>query len=85
MQVAIIGAGIGSLTTALALHAVGIPCRIFERVQSLQPLGLGINLLSHATRDLCALGLDNELANVAVTTREMIHYDKFGNLIKRLP
>jgi 2-polyprenyl-6-methoxyphenol hydroxylase-like FAD-dependent oxidoreductase len=45
----IIGAGIGGLVTALSLHAAGIPCDIYESVDEIRPLGVGINLLPHAT------------------------------------
>jgi ribulose 1,5-bisphosphate synthetase/thiazole synthase len=42
--VIIAGAGPGGLTTALALHAQGIPIQLFEAVATLKPLGVGINL-----------------------------------------
>ena len=67
-DVIIVGAGIGGLTLGLALHQAGIPCRIFEAAAEIRPLGVGINLLPHATRELGALGLEAELARVAITT-----------------
>ena len=48
MRVAIIGGGIGGLTTALSLHAAGIEVDLFEAVAEIQPLGVGINLLRTA-------------------------------------
>ena len=44
--VIIIGAGIGGLVTALSLHAEGIPCAIYESVDEIRALGLGINLFT---------------------------------------
>jgi 2-polyprenyl-6-methoxyphenol hydroxylase-like FAD-dependent oxidoreductase len=85
MEVAIIGAGIGGLTAALALHRVGIATRVFEAAPELRPIGLGINLLPHATRELAALGLEENLARVAVTTREAVFFNRFGQLIVREP
>ena len=52
MTVLIAGAGIGGLTLGLTLHQLGIPFRIFEAVAELRPLGVGINLQPHASREL---------------------------------
>ena len=41
MTVLIAGGGIGGLTLALSLHQMGVPCRIFESVAALKPLGVG--------------------------------------------
>ena len=49
MKLAIIGAGIGGLTLALELHDAGIDCEIYEAVPQIQPIGVGINVLPHAT------------------------------------
>src|SRR5260221_3622101 len=85
MEVAIIGAGVGGLTLALTLHRAGIAARVFESAAEIRPIGLGINLLPHATRELVALGLEGPLADVAVTTREAVFFNRFGQLIHREP
>lgn len=83
MRVLIVGAGISGLTTALSLHAarIGTEVRVIDAVPELRPLGVGINLLPHATRELTELGLGPELARMAVPTAEVIVMDKFGNRI----
>jgi 2-polyprenyl-6-methoxyphenol hydroxylase-like FAD-dependent oxidoreductase len=81
MQVVIVGAGIGGLTLGLRLHQAGIACRIYEAAPEIKPLGVGINLLPHATRELAALGLEAALARVAVTTREIAYFNRFGQFI----
>ncbi|MEW2524802.1 flavin-dependent oxidoreductase [Streptomyces sp. NPDC047071] len=81
VDVLIAGAGIGGLTTALSLHAVGIDVRVVEPVDVLRPVGVGINLLPHAVRELTELGLGDLLAATGVQTADMVHYDRHGNRI----
>src|SRR5215475_15624909 len=84
-DVLIVGAGIGGLTLGLRLHQAGIPCRIYEAAPEIKPLGVGINLLPHATKELTELGLQDALAKVAITTSEIAYYNRFGQLIYRDP
>jgi 5-methylphenazine-1-carboxylate 1-monooxygenase len=77
-DIVIVGAGIGGLTLGLALHAAGIPCRIFESAAEIKPIGVGINLLPHATRELATLGLEATLARMAIETRPLRPIDLSG-------
>jgi 2-polyprenyl-6-methoxyphenol hydroxylase-like FAD-dependent oxidoreductase len=81
MDVIVVGAGIGGLTLGLRLQQAGIRCRVFEAAPEIRPLGVGINLLPHATKELAELGLEQALAGVAITTREIAYYNRFGQLI----
>jgi 2-polyprenyl-6-methoxyphenol hydroxylase-like FAD-dependent oxidoreductase len=85
MEVLIIGAGIGGLTLGLMLQRAGIACRIFEATAELKAVGVGINILPHASRELCGLGLQDALARVAVTTREYAFYNRYGQYIYSEP
>ncbi len=85
MEVIIVGAGIGGLTLALSLHRAGIASRVFESAPEIAPLGAGINVLPHASKELCELGLESALARNAVETREAVFYNRFGQLIYREP
>ena len=84
-EVILVGGGIGGLTAALALHAAGIRCRIFEAAPAIKPVGVGINLLPHATKELAALGLEDALASAAVTTTDATFFNRFGQLVYREP
>src|SRR4029078_7358205 len=84
-EVIIVGAGIGGLTLGLTLNAAGIPCRIFESAAEIRAVGVGINLLPHATKELAALGLEQALANVAIATTDVTFFNRFGQLIYQEP
>jgi 2-polyprenyl-6-methoxyphenol hydroxylase-like FAD-dependent oxidoreductase len=82
MEIAIIGAGIGGLSTALSLHQAGYrDIAIFEAAADIREVGVGINLPPHATRELTELGLAAEIAQRGVPTRELAYYDPDGKLI----
>ena len=83
MRVIIAGGGIGGLVAALSLHEAGIEAAVFEAVAEIRPLGVGINLLPHAVRELNELGLEERLDAVAIRTRELIYANKFGRTIWR--
>jgi 5-methylphenazine-1-carboxylate 1-monooxygenase len=85
VKVAIVGAGIGGLTLALELHDAGLDCELYEAAPRLRPVGVGINVLPHATKILARLGLEEPLAAVAITTRESAFFNRFGQLIYREP
>jgi len=84
-DVLIIGGGVSGLTLALSLHEAGIPCRVFEAATELKWLGVGINLLPHAVRELTELGLAERLERHAVLTREMCFYNRFGQFVYKEP
>jgi 2-polyprenyl-6-methoxyphenol hydroxylase-like FAD-dependent oxidoreductase len=81
VRVLIAGAGIAGLTAALSLHAAGIEARLVDSATTLKPLGVGINLLPHAVRELTELGLGPQLAATGIATAEQAHFDRHGRLI----
>ncbi len=83
MKVIIAGAGIGGLTLALMLHKRGIASEIYEQAGSVREIGVGINTLPHAIKELAGLGLLDALDRVAVRTHELIYTNRFGQLVWR--
>lgn len=85
MKVVIAGAGIGGLTLGLMLHEKGIEVDIYEAVGEIRPLGVGINLLPHASKQLCDLGLEECLAEKGIETSTLAYFNKLGQEIWREP
>ena len=85
MKVIVVGGGIGGLTTALMLHARGIDCAVYEQSDVIRELGVGINTLPHAIKELAELGLLPRLDEVAIRTYELFYTNRFGQEIWREP
>ncbi len=83
VTVALIGGGIGGLAAALQLAERGIECRVYESAPVLEPLGVGITMLPHATAELTALGLREALTRVAVPLVESVFFTRHGQLVHR--
>ena len=81
MKITIAGAGIGGLALALMLHKRGIDVEVWEAVQDLKPLGVGINLLPHAVKELGELGLEDTLAEIGIKTSQLAYYNRHGQQI----
>lgn len=85
-KVLIAGGGIGGLATALTLHQIGVPCRVYEAVRELRPLGVGINLQPNAVRELLDLGITlDDLDRIGTPIREWALVGLNGNDIYSEP
>src|SRR5258705_3385165 len=71
LKIAIVGGGIGGMTLALSLFDAGLgDVDIYESAGTIKELGVGINILPHAVRELSELGLLDPLAAVGIPTGE---------------
>jgi 5-methylphenazine-1-carboxylate 1-monooxygenase len=80
-DILIVGAGMGGLAAALSLHEAGFSVRLFESVPEIRPLGVGINLLPHAVRELEELGLRSAVESAGVSCAELSYFTKRGQRI----
>ncbi len=85
MTVLIAGGGIAGLSLGLTLHQIGVPFRIFEATETIQPMGVGINLQPNAVRELLDLDLGDQLEEIGVRTRQYGFYSKLGKTIWEEP
>ena len=85
VHVLIAGGGVGGLALALMLHPRGIGCTVLEAAAEVRPLGVGINTLPHAIRELAALDLLPALDGVGIRTRELRYLNRFGQEIWQEP
>lgn len=65
LRVAVIGAGIGGLSAAIALRANGIDATVYEQAHELKALGAGVAIATNGSRVLNHLGVGDALAKVA--------------------
>jgi salicylate hydroxylase len=81
-SIAIIGAGLGGLTVALALLRSGWMVRVYEQAPVLGEVGAGITVSSGAGRGLASLGIEPELlaASLPVPDVAFAHY-RTGELL----
>jgi 2-polyprenyl-6-methoxyphenol hydroxylase-like FAD-dependent oxidoreductase len=83
VRIVVVGAGIGGLTTALSLHQIGADVIVIDSLPELRPLGVGINLLPHAARELHDLGLLPELRRQSVAPDLLLYCTRRGQEIWR--
>ena len=86
LEIAVIGAGIGGLTAAVALRQAGFDVDVYEQAPKLTEVGGGINIGPNAARILYRLGLGEALDREAVRPIS-IHQRRWqdGRTLQRAP
>ncbi len=85
LDIIIVGGGIAELTAALSLHAAGFRPTVYESVSKPAPLGVGINLLPHAVRELAELGMLDELLGLGVAITDLNYLTSAGEIVWHEP
>ena len=88
LKAIIIGAGIGGLTTAIAMQKAGYEVEVYDRVRDMRPAGAGISLWSNGVKVLNYLGLGEQLAAIGGQMDRMeyrSHHDELLNHIDLRP
>ena len=84
-RILVIGAGMGGLAAALSLHKCGFEPIVCEASARLQPLGVGINVLPHAARELAELDLLDQLTAAGVEIDTLLYRDTWGRPVWQEP
>lgn len=74
-RIAVIGAGIGGLTTALAFARTGAVVTVYEQADALTEVGAGLQITPNGARVLNALGLGDALASVGIAAQAVCPMD----------
>jgi salicylate hydroxylase len=85
LQIAIVGAGIGGLTAALALRARGLKVTVFERALSPRELGAGISIHPNAARLLKRIGLHDWLESIKTRSTGLSLWTSRGEPVQTPP
>jgi salicylate hydroxylase len=72
LKVVVVGAGIGGLTAAAALHQKGIEVEVYEKARELGEVGAGLQIAPNAVKVIRALGLEPEFMEVAAEPLERL-------------
>ncbi|HEU4892587.1 MAG TPA: FAD-dependent monooxygenase [Vicinamibacterales bacterium] len=83
MKTIVIGAGIGGLTTALALKQKGLDVDVYERSPVLTDVGAGISLWPNALKALYQLGLRPALDGVSFVSMDGAVRNSDGTVLSR--
>ncbi len=75
MEIAIIGAGMGGLTTGIALKKFGHQVTIYEQAEQILPIGAAISLWSNGVKCLNYLGLTEQVAKLGGQMNDLAYID----------
>ncbi|WP_428924658.1 FAD-dependent monooxygenase [Marinibacterium sp. SX1] len=83
-DILVLGAGIGGLTAALALHRRGHPVRVVEQADELAEVGAGLQISPNGGAVLRALGLGETLDALSVRARAVVlsDYRRPGDVLR---
>lgn len=81
MRLAIIGAGIGGLTTAVALKRKGIDATVYEAAPQIKAVGAGLAFSANAMKGYNVIGMKDAVAAKGQFLNAFVIYDENGRPI----
>jgi 2-polyprenyl-6-methoxyphenol hydroxylase-like FAD-dependent oxidoreductase len=82
-NITILGAGIASLSTAIALKNAGIDTIVFEAAPEIKVVGAGLGLGANAIRAFKVMGIDQEVMNAGRFLPSFTVYNQKGKQITK--
>jgi salicylate hydroxylase len=84
LRIAVIGAGIGGLTAAAALHQRGFEVAVYERARELGEVGAGLQMGPNAVKVIRALGLEPAFLRMSAepTVRLSLRWDSGAERVR---
>ena len=85
-KIAIVGAGLGGLAAAVALHTKGYNVQVYEKAQDFRPVGGGLGLLPNGSKILDKIhpGIVEEIKNLSCHVKETVLKNTQGeNILTR--
>jgi salicylate hydroxylase len=84
-KVAVIGAGIGGLTAAVAMHRRNIDVEVYEQSPQIAEIGAGVSLSPNAIKAFRALGLDAPIAAIGFESdNQLVRAWNSGDVISKV-
>ena len=86
IKIAIVGAGLGGLAAAVALHKKGFNVEVYEKAQDFRPVGGGLGLLPNGSKILDKIhpGIVEEIKNLSCHVKETVLKNTQGeNILTR--
>lgn len=86
-KIAIVGAGLGGLACAVALHNQGFDVEVYEKAQDFRPVGGGLGLLPNGSKILDKIhpGIVEEIKNCSCCVKETVLKNTQGETIRTSP
>ncbi|MGB3637654.1 MAG: FAD-dependent monooxygenase [Rivularia sp. (in: cyanobacteria)] len=86
-KIAIIGAGLGGLASAIALHKKGYNVQVYEKALDFRPVGAGLGLLPNGLKSLENIqpGIVEEIKNSGCKVKNMVFKNTQGETIRTNP
>lgn len=80
-RIAIVGAGIGGLSLAIALQRKGFLVNIFESAPVIKPIGAGLGLAGNAIKAFEAIGIHDQVVSAGSILKRLTIKDERGNVL----